>query len=463
MPGDLFFAIPGVKDDGSRYIAQALERGASAIIIPTDAPGPATTRPTVIFAADNIRKALSQTAALLYPRQPETVVAVTGTDGKTSVAHFTRQLFALAGKKAYALGTIGATGADGNADTRFAVQHTTPDPVELHRALDTIAQEGCTHLAMEASSHGLDQFRLDGVRLAAAGFTNLSRDHLDYHGTMEAYFDAKARLFTELLPETGMAVINADDAWGQQLLVRVKERGVANIIGYGAAGRQIALKQITPSAGGLEVALECFGRTFSVLLPLAGYFQAHNVACAMGFALAGGLGVEEIVALLPRLSSVRGRLERVVETASCGTVYVDYAHTPNALATAIKALRGHTKGKLAVVFGCGGDRDRGKRPQMAKIAGELADRVIITDDNPRSEDAAAIRAEVRAGFPAAEEIGDRREAIHHAISGLATGDILLIAGKGHETTQTIGEKTLPFDDAAVAREAVYDAQEQACG
>lgn len=463
VPGSVFFAVPGVKEDGARYIHDAAGRGAIALVLPEGAAIPSLDRPLAVFAAADVRRALSQTAGRFYARQPQTIAAVTGTDGKTSVAHFTRQLLALAGRRAYALGTIGMTGPEG-VEPRFGIQHTTPDPVGLHQALDTLTAEGCTHLVMEASSHGLDQYRLDGVRLAAAGFTNLSRDHLDYHGTVEAYFQAKARLFTELLPESGMAVINADDPWGQHLQALVKARGVANVITYGIEGRQLTLKRVAPTAAGMDVTMEIFGRAFDIALPLAGYFQAHNVACAMGLALAGGLGTDEIVSLLPRLTSVRGRLERVAETRAGAAVFVDYAHTPNAVATALRALRGHTQGRLVIVFGCGGDRDRGKRPEMARMAGEFADRVIITDDNPRSENPAAIRAEVRTGFPAAEEIGDRREAIAHAVNGLERGDVLLVAGKGHETTQTIGDAVLPFDDAAVVRECLgVQDQEKAYG
>lgn len=445
-PGFLFAALPGTKSDGRNFIEQAITRGATAILAPTGTALRSCPGGIALVTADEPRRALALVAARFFGAQPKTIAAVTGTSGKTSTAEFTRQLWAALGHRAASLGTLGVVTDEGAAYGAL----TTPDPIELHRTLGRLAGQGIEHLAMEASSHGLDQFRLDGVRVAAAAFTNLSRDHLDYHGTVEAYLAAKLRLFETLLIEGGGAVINADEPEFTEIARRCLARGL-RIIGFGRQGNEIKLVAQELTHDGQRLAVELFGKRHEVLFPVAGGFQAMNALAALGLVIATGAEPEAAFAAIGRLTGVHGRLELVARHPNGAPIFVDYAHKPGALEVVLQTLRPHARGTLVVVFGCGGDRDRGKRPMMGEIASRLADRVIVTDDNPRGEDPAAIRREVLAGAPGAVEIGDRAEAIDAAIRGLRPDDLLVIAGKGHETGQTIAGITHPFDDSEVAK------------
>lgn len=448
--GFLFAALPGTAVDGRRFIGDAIKRGATAILAPPGTDLPADQAGIVLVTDDDPRRRLALIAADYYGAQPETVTAVTGTNGKTSVAFFTRHLWSATGRKAASLGTLGIL-ADGLPEQPGL---TTPEPVTLHAQLADIAEAGISHLALEASSHGLAQRRLDGVKIAAAGFTNLSRDHLDYHASFEEYFAAKARLFDTCVAEGGLAVINADSDQAEALSDIATRRNLT-LIGYGASGREFRVVARQPTPGGCELELEILGQTAKVDLPLIGSYQTANALCALGLAMADtALSADTLIDGLASLPSVPGRLEKVGVSARGGAVYVDYAHTPDALETVLKALREHTAGTLGVVFGCGGDRDPGKRPQMGRAAATLADWAIVTDDNPRTEDPASIRAEALAACPDAREIGDRRQAIEAAIEALQDGDVLVLAGKGHEPYQIVGEQTLPFDDRDVARETL---------
>ncbi len=394
----------------------------------------------------------------VFQRQPEYIVAVTGTNGKTSVVSFARQIWIDLGYKSASLGTLGAIGPDGKRIDEGAPL-TTPDPVALHRLLDSLAGEGFDHVAFEASSHGLDQFRLDGVRIKVAAFTNLTRDHLDYHGTEEAYLAAKLRLFSEVLPPEGIAVVNVDTAYG----VRVAEAAASagrKVWRVGRAGKEIRLIDAALGPKGQTLSVEVHGERYEVALPLAGGFQASNALLAAGLVIACGGGQHSTMQALERLETVPGRMQWVGEVGtgeSGASVYVDYAHTPDALRTVLEALRPHTKHRLHLVFGCGGDRDAGKRPLMGMLAAALADHTIVTDDNPRGEVPAEIRREIMEGVPEGsdvEEIGDRAKAIKAAVGALEPGDALVIAGKGHETGQIVGKVVLPFDDAEVTRAAI---------
>ena len=450
-PGFLFAALPGSRVDGRDFIDQAIARGAQSILAPTGTELPATASGIRLITDDRPRRRFALMAAAFYGRQPATIAAVTGTNGKTSTANFARQIWERLGHSAASLGTLGITAP--GMEQYGAL--TTPDPVALHASLAELADAGITHLAMEASSHGLDQFRLDGVRVTAAGFTNLSRDHLDYHGTMEAYLAAKTRLFDEVLAPGGTAVLNADTPEFKMLATRAEAAG-RRVLSYGAKGRELRLTRLAPQPDGLDLTIAVRGRAAELTLPLAGAFQAANALCALGLVLADGADPQAATAALEGLSGVRGRLELVARHPNGAPVYVDYAHTPDALETVLKALRPHTRGRLVAVFGCGGDRDPGKRPVMGATVARLADRPIVTDDNPRSEDPATIRAAVMAACPGAREIGDRAEAIREAVAGLAPSDVLVIAGKGHETGQIVGEDVHPFDDSEHARAAARD-------
>ena len=449
-PGFLFAALPGSRLDGRAFIADAVARGAVAVLAPTGTAAPDDgARPIELLTDDNPRRRLTLLAARFYRHQPATVVAVTGTNGKTSVVEFARQIWARLGRKAASLGTLGVSAPGFAAGPGL----TTPDPVELHRLLAALAEAGVEYAAIEASSHGLEQFRLDGVRLSAAAFTNLGRDHLDYHRDMDAYLGAKRRLFEHLLPADAPAVLNADAPEFEALSGACHDAG-HEVVSYGRAGTSLRLVDVTPLADGQRLVLEVFGRTYDTRLPLVGEFQAANALAALGLVTACGADADPAVAALARLTGARGRLELVAHHRDGAAVYVDYAHTPDALESVLRALRPHVAGRLAVVFGAGGDRDAGKRPLMGAAVARLADRALVTDDNPRGEDPAAIRAEVLAACPGAEEIGDRGEAIRAGIAGLGPDDALLIAGKGHEQGQIVGARTLPFDDAEVARAAV---------
>ncbi len=447
--GYLFAALPGSRVDGRDFIPQALDKGAAAVLAPEGTRLPDGRRDVALITDANPRRRLALLAARFYGRQPETACAVTGTNGKTSVASFTRQLWQALGHPAASLGTLGLQPPRADAPASL----TTPDPVELHRCLAALARDHIDHVVLEASSHGLDQYRLDGIRVSAAAFTNLTRDHLDYHGTMEAYLAAKLRLFTELLQPEGTAVVNVDDPAGAEISAACRARGV-KLISYGKGAADLRLLSQEPTATGQNLKLEVFGKAYDVALPVAGAFQGENVLAALGLVLAGGADTDRAVAALTQVSGVPGRVELVGATPAGGHVYVDYAHTPDALETVLKALRPHTAARLFVIIGCGGDRDRGKRPQMGRIAVTLADQAIITDDNPRSEDPATIRQEMLVEAPGAQEIGDRGAAIATAVAALGPGDVLVIAGKGHETGQIVGGQVLPFDDREVARTAI---------
>ncbi|MBB6308666.1 UDP-N-acetylmuramoyl-L-alanyl-D-glutamate--2,6-diaminopimelate ligase [Xanthobacter tagetidis] len=448
-PGFLFVAVPGSRADGARFIPDAIARGATAVLMEPAGQLPAAPAGVSFAFALDVRRALSLAAARFYPRQPATIAAVTGTAGKTSVAYFLRQMWQRLGHRAAYLGTIGLVAPDGATYGSL----TTPDPVELHATLDRLAGEGVTHMALEASSHGLDQRRLDGVRLAAGGFTNLGRDHLDYHPTMDAYFKAKLRLFTEVMPPQAPAVGVLDAPFAATALAWARTRGLPTI-GIGDAGRgaQIAVAGIDADGDGQVVR---FADGLAVRVPLVGRFQADNALLAAGLAIAGGAPRGDALAAMAHLAGVPGRLERIGSDPK-RLVFVDYAHKPEALAAVLDTLRGAVPGRLVCVFGCGGDRDAGKRPLMGAIAAEKADLVIVTDDNPRSEAPAAIRAQILAAAPGAREIGDRGEAIRTAVRMLEGGDALVVAGKGHETGQIIGERTYPFSDAAAVRAALEE-------
>ena len=446
-PGVLFVALAGSKADGARFIAEAVEAGAAAVLAPEGTEWPAQVPERPVLHARDPHRVLALMAAAFHGAQPERVVAVTGTNGKTSTVDFYRQLMLLAGRRAASLGTLGLI-AEGFPS---GPSLTTPDPVSLHAQLADLARAGVTDLAMEASSHGLDQRRMDGVKLAAAAFTNLTRDHLDYHGDMAGYRAAKLRLFDRLLPPGAPAVLHADMEGETLATLRgvVASRGLRGIE-VGEAGRHIRLLSQRALPAGQVIELEAFGRRKSVTLAVPGRFQADNALVALG--LAAGLGVEALN-LLPRLAGVRGRMELAATLPNGAAVYVDYAHTPDALSRLLTALRPHMApgARLHVLFGAGGDRDPGKRPLMGAAAQEAADILWVTDDNPRSEDPAVIRAAILAAAPGARDAGEREGAIAAALSALKPGDVLAVAGKGHESGQTIAGVTTPFDDAEVVR------------
>jgi UDP-N-acetylmuramoyl-L-alanyl-D-glutamate--2,6-diaminopimelate ligase len=446
-PGDVFVAIPGTKADGGRFIAHAEAKGAVAALVAQAADVPAGLAIPVLRVPDP-RLALAVLASRVYGGQPATVVAITGTSGKTSVAEFTRQIFAACGHQAASLGTIGVV------SPKAAVYGslTTPDPVTLHKTLAALATEGTTHLAMEASSHGLDQHRLDGVRIEAAAFTNLGRDHLDYHPTVEEYFAAKMRLFENLLPPDKPAVINRDGAYAAEAEA-IARRTSRPVLTVGRSGETIKLISAEATGFAQRLTLECAGKKVTVELPLVGGYQVENALVATGLAIATGEQAERVFAALSGLKGVKGRLE-IIGRRNGGLGVVDYAHKPEALAAALDACRPFATGRLICVFGCGGDRDRGKRPIMGRIAVERSDVVIVTDDNPRTEAAAAIRAEVLSGAKGAKEIGDRADAIRTAVAMMQPGDVVLVAGKGHETGQIVGDTVLPFSDHDVLAEAL---------
>ncbi len=453
VPGDLFAALPGALRHGADFIGAALERGAGAIL--TDAAGALIAAdalkgsPAALIIAEDAREALARASALWFGAQPATMVAVTGTNGKTSVASFARQIWVHLGHGAINIGTTGVEGA-----WEAPSSHTTPDPVTLHRMLALAAGAGVTHAAMEASSHGLDQRRLDGVRLKAAGFTNFTQDHLDYHQTFEAYFAAKAALFDRVLPDDGTAVVNTNDPKGTDILAIARAKGQSVItVGHGTDCDLRILAQ-RYDAKGQDLRLAWRGALYQVRLALIGGFQAENVALAAGLVIAAGEAPRDVIAALPHLAGVRGRMQLAATRANGAAVFVDYAHTPDAIATALQALRPHVMGRIVIVFGAGGDRDRAKRPAMGQAARAHADVLFVTDDNPRSEDPATIRTAIMQACPEATEVGDRAEAILRGVDALLPGDALLIAGKGHETGQVIKGDVYPFDDVEQASVAV---------
>jgi UDP-N-acetylmuramoyl-L-alanyl-D-glutamate--2,6-diaminopimelate ligase len=448
-PGYLFAAIAGGKQDGVSFIAQAFEKGAAAVLAASNVYGGAG----VVAVADNPRRALARIAARFYGAQPETIVAVTGTNGKTSVAVFVRQIWAAMGFRAASLGTIGLVGPDGNAYST----HTTPDPVKLHELAAQLRTDHVKHLVIEASSHGLAQHRLDGLELTAGAFTNLTHDHLDYHGSMEDYFAAKMRLFSELLPQGASAVIDMDGPMSSRVEEICRKRELV-VIGVGRAGKAITLLDVKQEGLEQHLLLRTHTGEHQITLPLAGNFQVSNALVAAGLVIAAGGDESQALHALQSLKGAPGRLDFVGYSSSGASVFVDYAHTPDALENALASLRPYAKRKLVVVFGCGGDRDKAKRPLMGAIAVKFADHAIVTDDNPRTEDAVSIRAAILAAAKGAEEIADRAEAIRLAITQLQAGDVLLVAGKGHEEGQMVGTHVLPFSDHAVVRAAIEGAR-----
>jgi UDP-N-acetylmuramoyl-L-alanyl-D-glutamate--2,6-diaminopimelate ligase len=440
--GNLFVALSGSRTDGARFIDDAIARGAAAVVAAD------SDHASVIHAADP-RRVLALAAASFYGAQPATMVAVTGTAGKTSVASFTRQIWAQAGLAAAQIGTTGVIAPHRNDYGSL----TTPDPVTLHALLAELARDGVTHAAMEASSHGLDQRRLDGVKLSAAAFTNLGRDHLDYHPTMEAYFDAKMRLFDALMPKGAPAIIYADDEWSAKAEAAARAAGL-DVRGVGRRGDFLSLKRVEHFRDKQVAEIHLDGEIFEVHLPLAGDFQIANALVSAGLALVTGVSPQQAFSALAHLTGAPGRLELVGQTSDGALCYVDYAHKPEALENVLTSVRPFTTGRIVVVFGCGGDRDKGKRPIMGEIATRLADVAIVTDDNPRTEVAATIRAEIMAAAKGAIEIGDRHAAIRQAVGMLRTGDTLIVAGKGHEEGQIVGTDVLPFSDHAEIRKAL---------
>lgn len=450
-PGYLFAAIPGTVADGADFISDAVSKGAIAVLAP---PGldANTLGPDVTLVTDaNPRRRLARMAAAFHAPQPDTMVAVTGTNGKSSVAGFTRQIWDATGLRAASVGTLGIEGPGYDGGEGL----TTPDPVDLHRELSRMAECGIQHVAMEASSHGLDQHRMDGVRFAAAAFTNLSHEHLDYHGTMEIYRQAKLRLFEELVPRDGVCVVNTAAVEHDTICNIAAERGL-RALSYGLVNGAIRCIDAAESRGGYAATLDVMGERVSVDFPLPGRFQLENALAALGLVIATGTEPRRAARALESLTGVRGRLQLAGTRSNGARVFVDYAHKAEALRTVLKTLRPFVKGRLVVAFGCGGDRDREKRPVMGRYAAEFSDSVIVTDDNPRTEDPAAIRAAIMVGCPDAREIGDRRDAIHAGVVALGPDDILLVAGKGHETGQKIGDTVLPFDDLEEAATAIRD-------
>jgi UDP-N-acetylmuramoyl-L-alanyl-D-glutamate--2,6-diaminopimelate ligase len=447
-PGYLFAALSGSKTDGARFLSDAVARGASAVLARPDVAEDVAALGVTFIADENPRLRLARMAAAFYGAQPDTVAAVTGTKGKSSIVAFLREIWTLLGKPAASLGTVGVVGPKSEAP----LNHTTPDPVEIHRLLAELKRDGVEHLAIEASSHGLDQYRLDGVLVSGAAFTNITRDHMDYHATFEDYLAAKLRLFTELVAEGGVAVVNSDAEHADVFIAAARKRGL-KLLTVGVAGDSIRLvsRQSRGDAQALVIAHQ--GNTHHVALPLAGAFQASNALVAAGLAIGLGEGADKVFETLAHLKGAPGRMEKVAFAVSGAPIYVDYAHTPDSLEKVLQALRPHTANRLHVMFGCGGDRDKGKRPLMGQIAAALADDVIVTDDNPRSEDPAVIRREILATVPTAREIGDRAEAIRAGIAALQIGDVLVLAGKGHETGQYVGNDVRPFSDREEAVKA----------
>jgi UDP-N-acetylmuramoyl-L-alanyl-D-glutamate--2,6-diaminopimelate ligase len=446
-PGEAFFALPGTRVHGVVHAAQAVARGATAVVTdrePQHAPGV----PVVIV--DDVRVAYARAAARQHAPQPTVAVAVTGTNGKSSIVSFVRQIWAACGLPAASIGTVGVETGAGIQPREL----TTPDALSLHRDLGVLRAQGINHVAVEASSQGLDQRRLDGMRFGAVAFTNLTQDHLEYHGGMENYREAKLRLFRELLADDGAAVINCDDPEHLPFLFAALDRG-ARLLTVGAEGAFFEITGITNEGFGQRITGRLVGEPASFHLPLTGAFQASNALVALGLAVSAGADTERALAALERLQGARGRLE-LVGKRNDGAIFVDYAHSPDALKSALESLRPYASGRLTVVFGCGGDRDKAKRPVMGRIAGELADRVIVTDDNPRTEEAAAIRAEILAAAGGAEEIGDRRQAIAAAIAGIGPGDVVLVAGKGHEDYQIVGTTRHHFSDHEVVAETLKE-------
>lgn len=447
-PGFLFAALAGLQFDGAKFIPGAIDRGAAAILMSNDHQVDDSWNVPII-RVDNPRSMLAHMAARFYARQPETIVAVTGTNGKTSVAAFVRQIWAGLGLKSASLGTVGLI----TQKRTITLQHTTPEPVSLHAMLKQVAEEGIEHLAFEASSHGLAQNRVDGVRIIAAAFTNLSRDHLDYHADFEEYLGEKLKLFEDILQDDGCAVVNADSEDGERVIEIAKKRGL-KLMTFGEAGADLKLIAHERDGYAQKIVVGAEGEEFALNFPLVGDFQVSNALCAAALVMATGHKARDVLPLLETLEGAKGRLDLVGHHPCGAPIIVDYSHTPESLKVALKTLRPYVTSRLIVVIGAGGDRDKGKRPQMGKNAIDYADIAIITDDNPRSEEPAQIRREILASAPGAKEIGDRRQAIAYGVGLLREGDILLVAGKGHESGQTVGEHVLPFSDHDVVTECL---------
>ncbi|KRA50239.1 UDP-N-acetylmuramoylalanyl-D-glutamate--2,6-diaminopimelate ligase [Devosia sp. Root635] len=444
-PGDIFFALPGANVHGNQFVPDAVKRGALAVIsdtAPVGDPG------VPVIIVKDVRASYARAASRIFEPQPEITVAVTGTNGKTSVAAFVRQIWQYAGIAGASVGTLGVDTATRHIDGSL----TTPDSRTLHQSMRALKAQGINHVALEASSHGLDQRRLDGIHFEAVAFTNLSRDHLDYHADMDAYRNAKLRLFTDLLVDGGAAIVNVDDPEYEPFMFAALGAS-ATLLTVGREGAYIEVLGIKPEGYGQRVEVRHVGEKLSFHLPLTGEFQVSNAIVAAALAMSSGVDKAQAFPALSELVGAKGRLELVAEHNGAA-VFIDYSHTPDALKTALEALRPYATNKLTVVFGCGGDRDKGKRPQMGTIASELADNVIVTDDNPRTENAATIRAEILAAAKGAREIGDRKAAITEAVKGLKSGDVLLVAGKGHEDYQIVGTTKTHFSDHEVVAEAI---------
>jgi UDP-N-acetylmuramoyl-L-alanyl-D-glutamate--2,6-diaminopimelate ligase len=448
-PGYLFAALPGLQSDGRDFIPDAVGRGASCILASSGTV--LQDNDVSLLVDDNPRRRFSLMAAQFFETQPETVVAVTGTNGKTSVVTLARQIWTKLGRSAASMGTLGVSAPNHEAVGSL----TTPDPVGLHHEISELAKQGVNCLAIEASSHGLTQYRLDGVNISCAAFTNLSRDHLDYHKSMAEYLAAKSRLFSEVIPSDGVAVLNADAPEFRTLAAICSGRG-QRVISYGLNQGDIRCEKIVATQTGFDLEIFAQGARTNVSLPLIGSFQISNALCAAGLVIASGEDANDVLQTLSDLEGAPGRLQKIEGHPKGAGVYIDYAHTPDALETVLTALRPHTTGNLSVIFGCGGDRDKGKRPEMGRVAQALADKIFITDDNPRSEDPYEIRRQILETCPLGKEVGDRKLAISQALTGLAENDLLLIAGKGHEATQIVGDQILPFSDVDVAVEAMAE-------
>lgn len=456
-PGFLFAALPGTQVDGRDYIAQAVANGAVAVLAEMGTEPSSELGDATLITAENPRQRYAEVAATYFERQPETIAAVTGTNGKTSVAGFLRQIWAGLGHRSASAGTLGIdlAGFDDTPELKHGFNLTTPDSVDLHCSLRELNDLGVQHLAIEASSHGLDQYRLDGLRITAAAFTNLTRDHLDYHVTLDAYLEAKTRLFADLVIDGGVAVINADDPYADAFRQAAQARGL-RMLSYGENGNDLKILGVTATTRGQSIDAEVLGKHVQIELPLTGTFQAMNALCALGLAVAAGANRDHAIGCLSSLEGAPGRVQHVADHPSGAAIYVDYAHTPDALESVLRALRPHTENNLHVVFGCGGDRDPGKRPEMGAVAAECADHIIVTDDNPRSENPAVIRSQILKTCPGALEVGARDEAISKAIERLQAGDLLVVAGKGHETGQIVGRDVHPFDDGEIIRRVVHE-------
>jgi UDP-N-acetylmuramoyl-L-alanyl-D-glutamate--2,6-diaminopimelate ligase len=448
QPGFLFAALSGSKTDGARFVKDAARHGATAVLGLPELAGEVAATGLRFIADANPRLRLAKMAAEFYGAQPDVVAAVTGTKGKSSIVAFIREIWTRLGIPAASLGTVGVITPKGE----MPLNHTTPDPVEVHALLAQLKADGVEHLAIEASSHGLDQHRLDGVKIAAVGFTNITRDHMDYHPTFADYLAAKLRLFGEVAMDGGVAVVNADAEHAEAFIDAAKARGL-KLVTVGRKGADIHLDRREDRGGAQEITIRHAGKTHVLLLPLAGAFQTSNALVAAGLVIGLGGDAAKVFEALEHLKGAPGRLEKVAFSKDGAPIYVDYAHTPDSLDQVLQALRPHTAGRLHVLFGCGGDRDKGKRPLMGAIAVKLADDVIVTDDNPRTEDAATIRAEILAAAPGAREIGDRHDAIRAAVEALGAGDVLILAGKGHESGQYINGVTYPFSDREEAVKA----------